>query len=181
MSEAVPVLLPAVLSVMVKFLVPAANAALAGKVAPASLDVIPAVSITVPTRFQFASTALTVAVNEVPAVRAVGAPVLPVAVPGAAVSPGTSNCSFTKAPALTVTLALVLAVRAAAASVAVIVRVPAVLKVKLDKVPVPATNVRFPAVTPLSSALIAFVSVLLMITLGTALGTMFQLASRSEE
>ena len=78
---------------------------------------------------------------------------------------------------MTVKLALVLAVKAAAASVAVTVRVPVVLKVKLDNVPVPATNVRFPAVTPLSSALIAFVSVLLMVTLGTALGTMFQLAS----
>src|SRR5437867_168263 len=177
MSEVVSVWLPAVLSVTVKFLVPAANAALAGNVAPVSLEVIPVVSITVLTRFQLVSTALTVAVNAVPAVCAVGVPVLPVAVPGTAVSPGTNSCSFTDAPALTVTPALVLAVKAAAASVAVTVRVPAVLKVKLDKVAVPATSVMFPAVALLSSALIAFVSVLLMVTLGTALGTMFQLAS----
>src|SRR5947207_15027819 len=109
MSEAVNVWLPAVLSVTLKFLVPAAKAVLAGKVAPMSLEVIPAVSITALTRFQLASTALTVAVNAVPAVRAVGVPVLPGPVPGAVVSPGTSNCSFTKTPALTVTLALMLA------------------------------------------------------------------------
>src|SRR6266545_6545292 len=88
MSEAVTVWLPAVLSVRLKLLVPAANAALAGKVAPASLEVIPTVSITVLTRFQSASTPLTVTVKAVPAVRAVGVPVLPGTVPGAAVSPG---------------------------------------------------------------------------------------------
>src|SRR5436305_8074664 len=54
------------------------------------------------TRFQLASTALTVALNAAPAAWAVGVPVLPVAVPGAAVSPGTSNCSFTNAAAVTV-------------------------------------------------------------------------------
>src|SRR5439155_2596247 len=63
------------------------------------------------------------------------------------------------------------------ASVTVTGRVHAVLKVKIDNVPMPATNVRFPAVTPLSPALIPFVSVLPMVTLGTALGTMFQFAS----
>src|SRR5207237_545430 len=87
------------------------------------------------TTFQFASTALTrtpLAIA-VPAVSAVGvAAVLPVAVPGAATSPGKRICSFVTAPAFTVTLALVLAVSAAAASVAVTVRVPTVLKVKLD-------------------------------------------------
>src|SRR5207247_8019863 len=41
----------------------------------------------------------------------------------------------------------------------------------------PATNVRFPAVAPLSLAITAFVSVVLIVTLGPALGTMFQLAS----
>src|SRR5207245_1866829 len=66
---------------------------------------------------------------------------------------------------------------AAAASVAVTVRVPAVLKVKLDKVRVPATSVRLPAVTPLSSAIVALLSVLLIVTLGVALLTTFQFAS----
>src|SRR5204862_770142 len=66
---------------------------------------------------------------------------------------------------------------AAVASVAVTVRVPAFLLVLLDALPVSATKVMLPAVPPLSSALIAFVSVLLMVTLGTVLGTMFQLAS----
>ena len=55
---------------------------------------------------QFASTALTVTVRAVPAVWAVGVPVFPLAVPGAAVSPGTNNCSFVKAPALIVKLEL---------------------------------------------------------------------------
>src|SRR2546422_6078498 len=46
--------------------------------------------------------ALPISLKAVSAVCAVGDPVLPVAVPGAAVSPGTSNCSFTNAPAATV-------------------------------------------------------------------------------
>src|SRR5438552_2772219 len=177
MSVAVTVQLPAVLSVTLKFFVPAAKAALAGNVALMSVEVIPAVSVMVLTTFQFASTALTVAVKAVPAIWAVGAPVLPVAVPGTVDSPGANNCNFTNAPALIVTLALVLAVSAAAASVAVTVRVPAVLKVKLDKVRVPATSVRLPAVTPLSSAIVALLSVLLIVTLGVALLTTFQFAS----
>ena len=113
----------------------------------------------------------------VPAVRAVGEPVLPEPVPGDAVSPGTTSCSFTNAPALTVTLALVLAVSVAAASVAVMVRAPAVLNVKVESVRVPATKVMFPAVAPLSSVMAALVSVLPMATLGVALLTTFQLAS----
>src|SRR5439155_16590186 len=66
-----------------------------------SLDVIPSVWVLL-TRFQLASTALTVALKARPDVRAVAVPVLPVAVPGAAVSPGTSNCNFTNAPTVTV-------------------------------------------------------------------------------
>src|SRR3989475_439060 len=136
--------------------------------------------VAVLTTFQFASTALTrtpLAIA-VPAVCAVGvAAVLPVAVPGAATSPGNRICSFVTAPAFTVTLALVLAARTAAASVAVIVRVAAVLKVKLDKVRVPATSVRLPAVTPLSSAIVALLSELPIVTLGVAVLTTFQLAS----
>src|SRR5947207_836153 len=180
MSEAVNVWLPAVLSVTLKFLVPAAKAVLAGKVAPMSLEVIPAVSITALTTFQLASTALTAIplAIAVPAVCAVGAAaVLPVAVPGAATSPGNRICSFVTAPAFTVTLALVLAVNVPPASVAVTVRVPTVLKVKLERARVPATNVRFPAVAPLSSAIVALASELVIVTLVVAVLTTFQLAS----
>src|SRR5439155_361378 len=55
--------------------------------------------------------------------------------------------------------------------------VPAVLKVKLDKVRVPATSVRFPVVAPLSSAITALPSELVMVTLVVAVLTTFQLAS----
>ena len=92
------------------------------------------------TTFQLASTALTVAVNELPAVCALGVPVLPVAVPGAAVSPGIRIWSFANAPALIVVDGLVLAVfEPSLASVAVNVAVPAVFAVT-EKVFVPATS-----------------------------------------
>ncbi len=97
MSVAVNVALPAVFAVTEKFFVPATSAALAGRVALVSLEVMPTVSVEL-TRFQFASTAFTVTVNDEPAVRAVGAPVLPEAVPGAAVSFGSRSCSFANAP-----------------------------------------------------------------------------------
>ena len=62
------------------------------------------------TIFQLASTAFTVMPLEiaVPAVCAVGVPVLPEAVPGAAVSPGNRTCSLVTAPGLTVSSGLVL-------------------------------------------------------------------------
>ena len=85
--------------------------------------------------------------------------------------------NFTAAPALTVTLALKFAVNEPPAFVAVIVRVPAVSKVKLDKVPVPATKLMFPAVAPLSSAIVALASEEVIATLGVAVLTTFQLAS----
>src|SRR2546425_3642553 len=107
MSLVVTVCEPIVLSVTLAVLEPADNAPLAGKVALASLDVIPTVCVLL-TRFQFASTELTVTLKALPAVWAVGVPVLPVAVPGAAVSPGTSTCNFTNAPVFTVTEGLVL-------------------------------------------------------------------------
>ena len=72
-----------------------------GSVALLSLEVSPTVSVTLVTRFQSASTARTVTLKELPAVSAVGVPILPVAVPGAAVSPGANSCNFTNAPALT--------------------------------------------------------------------------------
>ena len=67
MSVAVTVHEPAVFSVTVNVFVPATSAALAGNVAFASLDVMPAVSVLL-TMFQFASTELTVTLNDVPAV-----------------------------------------------------------------------------------------------------------------
>src|SRR5438477_299209 len=132
------------------------------------------------TTFQLASTALTTIplAIAVPAVCAVGvAAVLPVAVPGAATSPGSKICSFVTAPAFTVTLALMLAVNAPAASVAVTVRAPTVLKVKLERARVPATNVMFPAVAPLSSAIVALASELVIVTLVVAALPTFHLAS----
>ena len=98
------------MSVIEKFLVPATSAAFAGRLAFASEHVIPTVSVTFVTKFQFASTALTVTLNAVPAVSAVGTPVLPVPVPGAAVSPGSKSCSFVNAPAPTKIAGLVLPV-----------------------------------------------------------------------
>src|SRR5438477_145868 len=187
-SVAVTVGVPAVLKVKLdKVRVPATSDRLPG-VAPLSsamaalLSVLVIVTLVVAvlTTFQFASTALTTIplAIAVPAVCAVGAAaVLPVAVPGAATSPGNRICSFVTAPAFTVTLALVLAVNAPPASVAVTVRVPAVLKVKLDKVAVPATRPRFPAVTPLSSAMAALASELVIVTFGVAVLTTFQFAS----
>src|SRR5207237_981742 len=103
MSVAVTVALPAVLSVTLKACVPALRAAFAGKVALLSLEVIPTVSLVL-TRFQLASTALTVTLNAVPAVWDAGAPVLPLTVPGAVVSPGANSCNLAKAAALTTML-----------------------------------------------------------------------------
>src|SRR5439155_19353955 len=120
---------------------------------------------------------LTVRRELVPAVCVLGARVLPREVPGAAVSPGARICNFENAPPLTVTLGLVLAVNAPAASVAVIVRVPAVLNVKLESDAVPAASVILPEVAPLSSAMAALLSEVVMATLGVALLTTFQLAS----
>ena len=110
-SIAVSVQVPAVLKVTGYVWVPAANAALDGNTALASVLVIPTASITLETTFQYASTAFAVTVSSVPAVCAEGVPVLPVAVPGAAVSPGTSSCSFSNGPATTVYSVPVPAVR----------------------------------------------------------------------
>src|SRR3989442_1234115 len=176
-SAAVRVKLPLVPKKTVKLCVPDASAELGGKVAVESLAVMPTVSVTVFTAFQLASTALTVRLKLLKAICGVGVPVLPLAVPGATVSPGARSCSFAKAPALTVTAVLMLAVSVPAASVAVMVHVPPVLKVKLDKVRVPEANVRLPAAAPLSSAIAALPSELVMVTFGVAVATTFQLAS----
>ena len=122
-----------------KVFVPATSAAFAGSVALASVEVMPTVSVEV-TRFQFASTALTVTLNDEPAVWAVGRAGLAGAVPGAAVSPGIRIWSFANAPALIVVDGLVLAVIAPLLmSVAVKVFEPAVFGVT-EKVLVPATS-----------------------------------------
>src|SRR5262249_16375032 len=157
--------------------VPATSAASGGSVAVESLEVICTVSVGVLTKFQFASTELIVTLKELNALCVVGVPLLPVVLPGEADSPGANTCNFANAPAFTFPPALVLAVSTAAASLAVIVRVPAVLKVKLDNVRVPPISVILPAVAPLSSAMLALLSELVMVTLFVALLTMFQLAS----
>ena len=109
MSVAVNVAVPAVFGVTEKVLVPATSAAFAGRPAFASELEIATVSVEV-TGFQFASTALTVTLNAEPAVCALGVPVLPEAVPGAAVSPGSRIWSFANAPASIVVDGLVFAV-----------------------------------------------------------------------
>src|ERR1043166_6938255 len=91
---AVMVKLPLALKVTLNDFVPATRAAFAGRVAVESVEVIFTVSVTVLTRFQLASTAVTVTAKKVPEIWLVGVPVLPEALPGAAVSPGTSNCNF---------------------------------------------------------------------------------------
>ena len=68
MSLAITVALPAVFKVTLKDRVPPAKLADAGSAAFASDDVMPAVSVMLVARFQFASTALTVTLNEAPAV-----------------------------------------------------------------------------------------------------------------
>src|SRR5664279_2386019 len=129
MSVEVTVAVPAVFAVTAKVLAPATRAAFTGNAALASLEVMPTVSVEV-TGFQFASTALTITLKLPPAVCALGVPVLPVAVPGAAVSPGRRICSFEKAAALMVVAGLVLAViKPLVMSVAVNVFEPAVFGV----------------------------------------------------
>src|SRR5712691_6027368 len=150
MSVEVTVAVPAVFAVTEKVLVPATSAALAGRVALASVEAMPTVSVEL-TRFQLASTAFTVTLKEEPAVCALGEPVLPEAVPGAAVSPGISSWSFVKAPALIVVDGLVFAVFAPSVmSVAVNVFDPAVFAVT-EKLLVPATSAAFAGRVALAS------------------------------
>src|SRR5206468_8662765 len=125
MSVAVKVqpLVVAVLKVTLKATVPALRAVLADRAGFGAEEVRPTVSLTVLTTFQLASTAFTVTLNAVPAICALGVPVLPAAEPGAEVSPGANNCSFAKEPALMVIEELVFAVFVPSVrSVAVIVR-----------------------------------------------------------
>src|SRR5438128_1385419 len=133
-----------------KLPLPLTSAALAGKAALASLEAMATVSFVL-TRFQLASTLLTVTLNPVPAVCAVGVPVLPMAVAGAAVSPGANNCNFTNAPGLTVMDGLVLEfLRPSVMSVAVSVALPPDLRVTLN-VCVPADSAALPGKVALAS------------------------------
>jgi len=142
-SFAVIVAVPAVFKVTLSTFVPSDNAAFAGRLALLSDEFSPAVSMTEFTRFQFASTALTVTLKAVPAFCAFGVPVLPDAVPGTAVSPGNNSCNFTKLPARTVRAVLVLeALLPSVTSLAVTVWLPAVFSVAL-KFCVPDTSAAF--------------------------------------
>jgi len=87
--------------------VPLTSAAFAGSVAAPSVVVSATVGVLVDTTFQCASTAFTVTVTLLPAVCELGVPVLPFRVPGTAVSPGSSTCSFVAAPTTAVMLPLV--------------------------------------------------------------------------
>src|SRR5262249_24913084 len=147
-SVAVKVALPTVLSVTLKVFVPGASAALAGKVAVGLDDVIPTVSMIVLTRFQLASTALTVTLKGVPAACGLGVPVLPLGVPGAAVSPGNNNCSLLKAPALTLKEELTALVRPVEPTVSCF-PVPVVSICRLVKLTMP-----FPAPVPISRVVV---------------------------
>src|SRR5437762_10889652 len=93
---------------MLKFFVPATSAAFDGRTAFESDEVIPTVSVAFVIKFQFASTALTVTLNGAPADCATGEPILPVVVPGAAVSPGARICNLVNAPGFTAVAGLVL-------------------------------------------------------------------------
>jgi hypothetical protein len=83
---------PAVFKVIVNDLEPAISAALAGRPAFPSLEVMPQVCVLL-TMFQEASTALTVTEKGLPAICEFGVPFFPETVPGAAVSPGSKSCS----------------------------------------------------------------------------------------
>src|SRR5260370_1316259 len=102
---------------------------------------MPTVSVTVLTRFQLEATALTVTLKPVKALWAVGVPVLPLAVPGAAVSPGSRICNLANAPVTTLIAGLLEAVLDGSdTSDAVKVALPTVLHVTL-KVLVPEERV----------------------------------------
>jgi len=92
-----------------------------GKVALASLELRPTMSLTVLTTFHWESTALKITPKELPTVCPLGVPVLPDAVPGAAVSPGNSNCSLLNGPVPTTTLPEVVLVKPEAVKLSVIV------------------------------------------------------------
>src|SRR5260221_1875973 len=154
---AVRVRVPAVLRVTGRMPVPLLSAVFAGKAALMSEEVMPTESPTVGTTFQFASTALTVTAKGVPAVCAEGEPLLPVALPGEALSPGTRSCNLVKPPALTGMAALVPRAMAEWVTLeAVRVALPLVLSVTL--------NWAVPSAKGAEDGNIAFVSEEVMLT-----------------
>src|SRR5204863_5355998 len=139
-SDAVIEAVPAVLKVRLKVFDPLTSEALPGSVALVSVQVMAMVSLVL-TTFQLASTPLTVTVNAAPAVCVAGAPSLPLAVPGAEVSPGTSNCTLARVAAAIAIAGLVLAALVGSdESLAVTVAEPAVFNV-IFTVLVPLSNV----------------------------------------
>src|SRR5439155_1656669 len=139
-SEAVRVDVPIVRRVTLKVFVPEESAAFAGNVALLSEEESATVSVAVLIMFQLASTALTVTLNALPEFSEVGVPVLPLVVPGAAVSPGAKICNLAKAPTFTVMAGLVLpGIAACVTSEAVTVALPAVLSVTLN-MPLPLAS-----------------------------------------
>jgi len=166
-SEAVTVALPLVFKVTLKTFAPFTNAALAGRTAFASLAAIATVSFVL-IRFQNASTALTVTLNGVPAVWAMGVPVLPAGEPGAAVSPGNRICIFANAPAATVIEGEVLGALLPF-EMSEAVNVAVLLSVTL-KVCVPATSAAF-------AGKLALLSVEVIPTVSVTVFTTFQFAS----
>src|SRR6266699_2295533 len=163
-SVAVTVRLPAVFRLMLKIPVPLSSAPLAGKLALLSDEVRPSVSVALVTRFQQASTPLTVTLKAVPAVCAVGAPLLPVALPGEALSPGARICSLLKAPGRTWSVGVEeFWIARWEASEAVSVALPAVLRVTL-RLLAPLTNAALAGKAALRSLeLMATVSLVLTI------------------
>src|SRR4051812_16698098 len=159
---------PALFSERLKVVVPATSAFGAGGVEFVSLVLIATVSAD-ETAFQLASTALTVTLKVPPAVWPDGTPVLPDAVPGAAVSPGRRTWSFANAPGSTVVHGLVSAViEPLVTSVAVMRTASAVFEVTAN-VWVPATSAAF-------AGSVAFASVEVIATVSVEV-TGFQLAS----
>src|SRR5262249_4623214 len=144
--------------------VPPRRESFAGRPALASEEEIPTVSAALVTRFQFASAALTVTLNGTPAICGKAAPVLPVGVPGAGVSPGRRISSLAKARALTAPAGLVLAGMAECVTLdAVMVALPAVLSVPLKLLE--------PFVSAVLAGRTAFASVEVMATVSFVLTT----------
>ena len=162
---------PEVVNVTGKGPVPATSAASGGSDAVRSLEVMCTVAVPAMETFHQASTALTVAATGLPAVDAVGVPVLPVAVPGAATSPASRTCSWVAVPAPTITFELVPAATDGDpdTQVAVTDDDPPVRRVTAN-VPVPPTSAPFAARTALASDEVTA-------TVGVAEVTRFQFTS----
>src|ERR1043166_2934270 len=156
-------LVVAVRKVTLNTIVPELSAVFGGSSGFGPLEVTPTTSLTLDTKFQFASTALTVTLNAVPAVCAVAVPVLPVPVPGAAVSPGSKSCNFVNTPAVTgIDELVLLVIPACVTSEPVTVALPPVFNVTL-KLLVPLTSAALAgSVALLSLEVIATVSFVLI-------------------